>query len=113
MAFYALFYIKERVTRSKLLQFVSGVKVFTYWGVSFLWDFVSVAITILLFLCALVAYQEEGWATYNEIARIMLVMFMFAYASLPFVYLASFLFSIPSTGFIRLAIGFVLSGKYF
>lgn len=111
MAFYVLFYIKERVTRSKLLQFVSGVKIFTYWSVSFFWDFISVVITILLFLVTLVAFQEEGWREYNEIAKVMLVMFLFAFAALPFVYLASFFFSIPSTGFIRLAIGFVLTGN--
>lgn len=36
-ALYVLFYIKERTSRSKLLQYVSGTNITLYWVVAFIW----------------------------------------------------------------------------
>lgn len=112
-AFYILFYIKERVTRSKLLQFVSGVNVFTYWIVSFLWDYLSFMVAVLMYLVTLMLLQEDGWTDFGEIIRLLFLMAVFGWVVLPIVYLFSFLFSVPSGGFTRMAMIFVLSGIMF
>lgn len=109
-AFFILFYIKERVTRSKLLQFVSGVNIKIYWLISFFYDYAAFVLTILLYLAVLVSFQETGWKTFTEIGRLFGIMLLFAWASLPIIYLASFIFSVPATGFVRLAILFILVG---
>lgn len=109
-AFYTLFYIKERTTRSKLLQFVSGVNIVTYWAVSFLWDYLSFFFTILLYIITLVCFQEEGWRTFSELGRILVILVIFTWAVLPLTYLLSFWFSIPSTGFTRMSMLNILTG---
>lgn len=109
-AFYILFYIKERVSRSKLLQFVSGVNIKIYWVVSFLWDYGSFIITILLYIGTMAIFQEDNWKTATELGRVFAVMLLFAWSTLPLVYLASFLFPVPSTGFVRTSILFILFG---
>lgn len=40
-ASFVLFLIEERVSKSKHLQFVSGVKPILYWTANFVWDMVS------------------------------------------------------------------------
>ncbi|XP_063704504.1 phospholipid-transporting ATPase ABCA3-like [Culicoides brevitarsis] len=109
-AFYTLFYIKERTTRSKLLQFVSGVNIFTYWAVSFIWDYLSFLVTILLYLATLVCFQEEGWRTVSELGRVLVILLLFTWAALPMTYLISFWFTIPSTGFTRMSMLNILTG---
>lgn len=42
-ASFVLFLIEERVSKSKHLQFVSGVKPILYWTTNYLWDMVSSA----------------------------------------------------------------------
>lgn len=109
-AFYTLFYVKERVTRSKLLQFVSGVNIVTYWTVSFIWDYLSFFFTALLYIITLVCFQEEGWRTASELGRVALVLVVFIWSVLPLTYLLSFWFTIPSTGFTRMSMLNILTG---
>lgn len=40
-ASFVLFLIEERVSKSKHLQFVSGVKPILYWTTNYVWDMVS------------------------------------------------------------------------
>lgn len=42
-ASFVLFLIEERVSKSKHLQFVSGVKPILYWTTNYIWDMVSCA----------------------------------------------------------------------
>uniref|UniRef100_A0A336MK43 CSON001010 protein n=1 Tax=Culicoides sonorensis TaxID=179676 RepID=A0A336MK43_CULSO len=109
-AFYTLFYVKERVTRSKLLQFVSGVNIVTYWTISFIWDYLSFFFTVILYIICLVIFQEEGWRTFSELSRVTLILVLFIWAVLPLTYVLSFWFTIPSTGFTRMAMLNVLTG---
>ncbi|XP_053680207.1 phospholipid-transporting ATPase ABCA3-like [Anopheles nili] len=112
-ALYIMFYIKERVTRSKLLQFVSGANVLGFWMVSFLWDFMTFFVTIMFYVAVLAAFQEEGWSTGEEIGRVILVMVVFGFAFLPFTYLLSFAFDIPASGFVRVMILNIFTGTIF
>ncbi|XP_053951058.1 phospholipid-transporting ATPase ABCA3 [Anastrepha ludens] len=98
-AFYILFLIKERETRSKLLQFVGGVRVWTFWLTQLLWDLTTYTITALIVIITIACFQEEGYANFSDLIRYFLILFLFGFAVLPFTYLLSFLFKEPATGF--------------
>uniref|UniRef100_W8AEW5 ATP-binding cassette sub-family A member 3 n=1 Tax=Ceratitis capitata TaxID=7213 RepID=W8AEW5_CERCA len=100
-AFYILFLIKERETRSKLLQFVGGVRVWTFWLSQLLWDMATYALTALIVIITLACFQEEGYANFGDLIRYFFLLIMFGFSVLPFTYLLSFLFSEPATGFSR------------
>ncbi|XP_055537148.1 phospholipid-transporting ATPase ABCA3-like isoform X2 [Wyeomyia smithii] len=112
-AMYIMFYIKERTSRAKLLQFVSGMNVFIFWCVSFLWDYFTFAITALVYLGILAVFQEEGWSSPEELGRVFLVLCVFGLAFLPTIYLFSFWFQIPSTGFVKMMILNIFTGTIF
>ncbi|XP_055599073.1 phospholipid-transporting ATPase ABCA3-like isoform X2 [Uranotaenia lowii] len=110
VAMYIMFYIKERTSRAKLLQFVSGISVFTFWCVSFIWDYFTFLITALVYLGTLAIYQEEGWATPEDLSRVLSIMVVFGFAFLPLTYLCSFWFDVPSTGFVKMMMINIFSG---
>ncbi|XP_053658365.1 phospholipid-transporting ATPase ABCA3-like [Anopheles marshallii] len=112
-ALYIMFYIKERTSRAKLLQFVSGINVFTFWIVSFVWDFFTYVITALIYIATLAAFQEEGWASFEELGRVFLVLIVFGLAFLPVTYLFSYWFEVPATGFVKMMIVNIFSGTIF
>ncbi|XP_065074347.1 phospholipid-transporting ATPase ABCA3-like [Ochlerotatus camptorhynchus] len=112
-ALYVLFYIRERVTRAKLLQFVSGVNVFAFWMVSFLWDYMTYVVTILFYIGTLAAFQEDGWSTGEELGRVFLVLMVFGFGFLPLTYLLSFRFDVPAGGFVKLMLLNIFTGIIF
>lgn len=89
-AMYIMFNIKERASGAKLLQFVSGVNAFTFWTVSFLWDYLVFIVAMALYILTLAAFQEEGWSTPTELSRVVIVMMCFGSAVIPFTYLCSY-----------------------
>lgn len=111
-AMFVMFYIKERVTRAKLLQFVSGVNKFIFWLTSFVIDYLIFILISILFIGVLAAYQEEGYKEIEELARNFLLIIVFGFAALPFTYVLSFIFQIPSTGLVRLAILYIITGVF-
>jgi ATP-binding cassette, subfamily A (ABC1), member 3 len=109
-ALFVLFYVRERVSRSKLLQFVSGTNIAIFWTVSFLWDFLMFTIGAVGFIIILAAFQEEGWSTFQEVGRFFLLLWFFGFGMLPLTYLGSFLTDVPSTGMTRLSMFYVFTG---
>ncbi|KAL1392905.1 hypothetical protein pipiens_012130 [Culex pipiens pipiens] len=109
-AMYIMFNIKERASGAKLLQFVSGVNAFTFWTVSFLWDYLVFIVAMALYILTLAAFQEEGWSTPTELSRVVIVMMCFGSAVIPFTYLCSYFFEVPSTGFIKMLIFNIFTG---
>ncbi|XP_058053877.1 phospholipid-transporting ATPase ABCA3-like [Anopheles bellator] len=109
-ALYILYYVRERSSGSKLLQFVSGVEPVTFWGVSFLFDFAVYCGAMCLYLGTLAIFQEEGWSTPAELGRVALVFLCFGLAVIPFTYLGAYCFDVPSTGFIKMLIFNIFTG---
>uniref|UniRef100_A0A182QNS7 ABC transporter domain-containing protein n=1 Tax=Anopheles farauti TaxID=69004 RepID=A0A182QNS7_9DIPT len=109
-ALYILYYVRERASGSKLLQFVSGVNAITFWGVSFLWDFGVYCVAMALYLGTLAAFGEEGWSTAEELGRVAIVFACFGLAIIPFTYLGAYCFDVPSTGFIKMLIFNIFTG---
>jgi ATP-binding cassette, subfamily A (ABC1), member 3 len=111
-AMFVMFYIKERVSRAKLLQFVSGVNKVVFWMTSFIIDYAHFILISLVFLLTLAVFQKEGYNTFEELARNFLLLLVFGFAVLPYTYLWSFFFKIPSNGVVLLAIGYIVSGVF-
>uniref|UniRef100_A0A6E8VSN7 ABC transporter domain-containing protein n=1 Tax=Anopheles coluzzii TaxID=1518534 RepID=A0A6E8VSN7_ANOCL len=109
-ALYIMYYVRERATGSKLLQFVSGVNAITFWAVSFLWDFGVYCVAMALYLGTLAAFGEEGWSTPQELGRVAFVFVCFGLAIIPFTYLGAYCFEVPSTGFIKMLIFNIFTG---
>lgn len=68
-AFYILFVIKEHASRSKLLQFVGGVRVWTFWTTQLLWDFMTFVFTSLIVVFTIACFQEEALSTFTELGK--------------------------------------------
>lgn len=66
-SFYILFYIRERATKAKHLQFVSGADVFIFWGISFLWDIFTFFVTALFTVITIAAIQLDGFNTFDDL----------------------------------------------
>lgn len=79
---------------------------------SFIIDYIQLILISIVFLAVLAAYQKDGYSTFMEITRNFYVLIVFGFAALPFTYVLSFLFQIPSTGLVRLSIAYIVSGVF-
>lgn len=111
-AMFVVFYIKERVSRAKLLQFVSGVNKVIFWLTSFVIDYVIFLLISLILIFVLAAYQQDAFSTFEELGRNFAILVLFGFAAFPFTYVWSFMFQVPSTGLVRLSIGYIVSGVF-
>ncbi|KAL7744177.1 hypothetical protein ACLKA6_009151 [Drosophila palustris] len=109
-AMYILFLIKERQSRAKLLQFVSGVRAWTFWLTQYIWDYFTFVITCVIIILTILCFQENHFTQFDELARYFLILIVFCFAVLPYTYLISFLFKEPATGFARNSIFNILAG---
>uniref|UniRef100_T1GUH1 ABC-2 type transporter transmembrane domain-containing protein n=1 Tax=Megaselia scalaris TaxID=36166 RepID=T1GUH1_MEGSC len=110
-AMYILFLIKERVSRSKLLQFVGGVKVWTFWLTQIIWDYFTYLVTALVFVGTIACFQEENFSTFSELGKYYFLLMIFGISVLPFTYLMANLFTEPAIGFGRISILNLFAGN--
>lgn len=108
-----MFYIKERITKAKLLQIVSGANKVIFWAVAFVFDYGVYFLVMIVYVLATAAYQKEGFSTFEELSRNTIVLLAFGLAVLPFTYVLSFAFRVPTTGLVSLTIGYIVSGTLF
>lgn len=101
---------QERTSGSKHLQLVSGSRVISYWLTALAWDYLTYMATVLVLLVIFAAFQQTGWASPAELARITFVLALFGWAVLPVTYLASRLFRVPASGYTRMAMCYVFTG---
>lgn len=66
-SFFILFYIRERTTKSKHLQFVSGVKVFIYWTTSYVCDILTFTVIQIGTVITLACFQEDGFKAPDDL----------------------------------------------
>ncbi|CAH2037508.1 unnamed protein product, partial [Iphiclides podalirius] len=109
-AAYIMFYIKERVSRAKLLQKASGVQPVVLWGAAAVFDwfwFLLISVTVII-SCA--AFQVIGLSTVAELGRLYLCLMLYGGAMLPLHYLFSHILSGPALGFVIMFFMNVLFG---
>ncbi|GLH10706.1 Multidrug resistance protein homolog 49 [Gryllus bimaculatus] len=109
-AYYIMFPIKERMSKAKHLQFVSGVDVLVFWIVNITCDGLSFLLPSLGVIITLAGFQEDGFATTEELGRIFVILVFFGWAMIPLMYLASYLFTIPASGYTRMTMFNIFAG---
>lgn len=106
------YFEQERTVKSKLLQFVSGANVLTFWVTAILWDILTFLVTILFLVVAFAAFQEDGWSTALELSRIFFILFIFVLSILPVTIFASRFFKEPADGFSLLSMIYIFTGAF-
>lgn len=104
--------MQERESKAKLLQFVSGANVFTFWITSFIWDYLTFFSTALIMVATIGVFREEGWSSAAELSRATVIFLLFGFAALPMTFIASLLFSVPSSGFTRMTTINIFTGNF-
>lgn len=90
--------IKERVSRSKLLQFTCGANRLIFWLSSVLVEFLILATILSITVGVVAIYQRDNFSTATELGTIILLYTFYCFSVLPFIYLFSFMFKKPATG---------------
>jgi ATP-binding cassette subfamily A (ABC1) protein 3 len=108
---FVLFLIKERTIKAKHCQFVSGVESWTFWAATFSWDLINYMLPCFLLILAFAAFGVGAYIDDERFLYIMLLFLLYGWALLPFMYLLSFLFNIPASGFVWLSMLNIFSGK--
>lgn len=110
---FVVFYIKERTSRVKLLQFISGANKLVFWLVSFIFDYAVFIVISMLLLGVLAAYQHSGYSSLAELERIFEILLVFGFAILPFTYVWSLAFDTSIGGLIKVALIYINTGFLF
>lgn len=77
---------------------------------AYIWDYATYLISAVSVIIVLAIFQEDGWSTVDELGRTFLLLMIFGFAMLPVTYIASMFFSIPATGFTRMAMFYIFTG---
>ncbi|ODN05940.1 ATP-binding cassette sub-family A member 3 [Orchesella cincta] len=109
-ASFVVFLIKERESKSKHLQFVSGVELPLFWMASFIVDLVNFVIPCFGILLVLLIFQLEDFFALHMQVNLFILLMSYGLAVIPFMYLWSFAFTIPSTGFTRMVMFNIFTG---
>jgi len=89
--------VKERATNAKHLQYISGAHFFVFWTTNFVFDFLLYCIpgfTILIFLANVETLTAIESTTEGQFHYALLLL-LFGWASIPWIYTFSFIFTSP------------------
>ncbi|XP_034521233.1 ATP-binding cassette sub-family A member 13 isoform X3 [Ailuropoda melanoleuca] len=92
--------VRDRVTGAKRLQHISGLGYRTYWLTNFLYDMVFYLVSVSLCVTIIVAFQLTAFTFRENLAATALLLALFGYATLPWMYLMSRIFSSSDVAFI-------------
>ncbi|CAH0397901.1 unnamed protein product [Chilo suppressalis] len=98
-AVFVMFYIKERVSRAKLLQKAAGIQPVVMWGSAAVFDwawFLIIGVTVVI---SCVAFDVAGLSTVDELGRMYLCLMIYGAAMVPLNYLYTQYFNGPALGF--------------
>ena len=107
---FVLFLVKERTVKAKHCQFVSGVESWTFWAATFCWDLINYMLPCILLILAFAAFSVNAYTDDGRFLYILLLFLLYGWAVLPFMYLLSFLFTVPASGFVWLSMLNIFSG---
>lgn len=110
---FVLFLIREHATRAKHCQFVSGVHSLTFWGATFCWDVINYMVPCLCLLATFAAFDIEAYVGGGRLWDVLLLFALYGWAMLPFMYVLSFIFTVPSSGLVWLTMFNILAGMLF
>ncbi|XP_070224967.1 ATP-binding cassette sub-family A member 13 [Bos mutus] len=92
--------VRDRVTGAKRLQHVSGLGYRTYWLTHFLFDMLFYLVSVCLCVSVIMAFQLTAFTFRENLAATALLLVLFGYATLPWMYLVSRIFSSSDVAFV-------------
>ncbi|KAL4826796.1 hypothetical protein H8958_010416 [Nasalis larvatus] len=92
--------VRDRVIGAKRLQHISGLGYRMYWFTNFLYDMLFYLVSICLCVAVIVAFQLTAFTFRENLAATALLLSLFGYATLPWMYLMSRIFSSSDVAFI-------------
>jgi ATP-binding cassette subfamily A (ABC1) protein 3 len=110
-ASFALFLVRERAVKAKHCQFASGVDAMTFWWATFVWDIVNFIVPCIAIIITYRAFDIVPYWADGRFADVFLLMLLYGWGMLPFMYLLSFIFSVPATSLVWLTMFNILSGN--
>ncbi|RCN44474.1 hypothetical protein ANCCAN_09541 [Ancylostoma caninum] len=111
MAAYSQFIITERIKNSKHMQILSGLQPWIYWITAFAWDIICFFAQIAVFVGIFYAFNIEPYTEhFTTVLILLLAMSFYAWTTIPFIYLISFVFDSASRGFTVIFIYNMASG---
>ncbi|XP_023309745.1 ATP-binding cassette sub-family A member 3-like [Anoplophora glabripennis] len=66
-AIYVIFIIRERVSKFKHQQMISGANVLVFWSATLIWDFLTFVLICLVILATIACFQVEGLKTPSQL----------------------------------------------
>jgi len=96
-AAFALFVVRERETKAKHLQLVSGVSFFSYWLSTWLFDFACYQIPLWMTIAILKIFGATALMDGDAFGATVVLMQMFGASVTGFTYLTSFMYAKHST----------------
>ncbi|XP_065191638.1 phospholipid-transporting ATPase ABCA3-like [Sycon ciliatum] len=90
--------IDEYRSKSKHIQFVSGVHISVYWVANYVWDMINYLIPLVFLMIVYAAFDIDAFKGSNFGAVVVLLL-LFGWSGIPLGYLWSFLFSNPLVGY--------------
>ncbi|KAK1175667.1 phospholipid-transporting ATPase ABCA1-like [Acipenser oxyrinchus oxyrinchus] len=101
-ASFVVYLIQERVSKSKHMQFISGVRPGLYWLANFIWDMCNYIVPATLVIIIFVCFQQKSYVSAANLPVLALLLLLYGWSITPLMYPASFLFKIPSTAYVVL-----------
>ncbi|KAG8195500.1 hypothetical protein JTE90_010802 [Oedothorax gibbosus] len=102
-ASFVMFLIEDKISGSKHLQFVSGVKPVIYWIGTYTWDLCNYMIPFCLCILIFYVFKEDAYVSLDNIGGFVLLLFLYGWASIPLMYPMTYIFNVPSSAFVSLA----------
>ncbi|KRZ63239.1 ATP-binding cassette sub-family A member 3 [Trichinella nativa] len=108
---FVLFSITERLSGAKHLQQLCHVEPALFWVANFVCDFVVYLFTVFSVLLVFVAFDVDvlidGWRCLHT----LLLFVLYGWATIPFMYVASFFFDSATAGYVKMTVFNLLSGN--
>lgn len=95
-----LYIINERVMKERQLQNISGIGVFTYWFVAYIWDLLMYSITLGIAIAILAIFKTDSYYLRDNLGGFAAITILYGWAIIPCLYCLSHLFSKGSTAYL-------------
>jgi ATP-binding cassette, subfamily A (ABC1), member 3 len=109
-AFFVVLYVRERESKAKLLQLISGIYIVLYWITAFVWDYLQFIVLALILTATIGVFRIDGYSSFAELSRVYFTLLVFGFSVLPIIYCTSLLFNDAASGFMKLVIVFLFCG---
>uniref|UniRef100_A0A5K3F685 ABC transporter domain-containing protein n=1 Tax=Mesocestoides corti TaxID=53468 RepID=A0A5K3F685_MESCO len=102
--------IHERSSNAKHLQFISGVRLSTYWLTMYIWDALTFAASSLLVIIVFAFFNLEPFHRGDRLCFVCLLFASYGWSIIPLMYLLSAFFTSAASGLVWLCALNALSG---